>query len=118
MLPQANGSARVRLLTSGTEVLAAVKAEVGEPLASRPLEGRVECSVECWTSASPLFEGRGAEEINAELTRTLSGYVRARSHAMLSACCAAVVWPCFVTVSWLSLTAVCWRPGCWRRPAR
>lgn len=72
LLPQANGSSRLRLVTGGTDVLAAVKAEVAEPLPGHPAQGRLECSVECWSSASPQFEGRGAAEINAELTRTLS----------------------------------------------
>ena len=72
LLPQANGSARLRLTTGGTDVLAAVKAEVGEPLPGHASKGRLECSVECWSSASPQFEGRGAVEINAELTRTLT----------------------------------------------
>jgi exosome complex RNA-binding protein Rrp42 (RNase PH superfamily) len=74
LLPQANGSARLRLVTGGTDVLAAVKAEVVEPAAGKPNDGRLECSVECWSSASPQFEGRGAAEINAELTRTLTKY--------------------------------------------
>lgn len=72
LLPQANGSSRLRLTTGGTDVLAAVKAEVSEPLPGHEKEGRLEVSVECWSSASPQFEGRGAAEINAELTRTLS----------------------------------------------
>ena len=74
LLPQANGSSRLRLITGGTDVLAAVKAEVCEPTPGREKEGRLECSVECWSSASPQFEGKGAAEINAELTRTLSRY--------------------------------------------
>lgn len=72
LLPQANGSSRLRLVTGGTDVLTSVKAEVSEPLPGHEKEGRMECAVECWSSASPQFEGRGAAEINAELTRTLS----------------------------------------------
>lgn len=74
LLPQTNGSSRFRLVTGGTDVLASVKAEVAEPLPGKGKEGRLECSVECWSSASPQFEGRGAAEINAELTRTLSRF--------------------------------------------
>lgn len=95
LLPQANGSARISLINGNTDVVAAVKvpcahtrnqvqttmplthatkpqAELAEPVAGFPDRGRVECSVDCWSSASPSFEGRGAQDINAELSHTLS----------------------------------------------
>lgn len=50
LLPQANGSARVRLAFDGepdaADVVAAIKVEIGEPLSDRPDEGRVVCHVE------------------------------------------------------------------------
>ncbi|KAJ1736078.1 hypothetical protein H4S06_004024 [Coemansia sp. BCRC 34490] len=74
MISQASGSARCRIgnLGVGTDVLVGVKAEVnawtpGEPEAL----GSVVCNVECSPSAAQEFEGRGAEEINVELTQLL-----------------------------------------------
>lgn len=72
LLPQANGSARVTLVNASTDVLGAVKAELAEPAADTPDQGRIECSVVCWSSASPEFERRGADEINSQLSATLS----------------------------------------------
>jgi hypothetical protein len=72
LLPQANGSARVTLVNGNTEVLAAVKVELVEPEPDAPAAGSIEFSVECWTSASPHFQGRGATDINAELTAALT----------------------------------------------
>jgi exosome complex component RRP42 len=69
LLPQANGSARLRL--GDTDVLVSVKLEIGEPLLSAPDSGRLSVSVECCPSASPEFEGRGAAVVQAELARAM-----------------------------------------------
>lgn len=69
IIPQANGSARVRL--GATDVIASVKAELGRPLSSRPNQGRVEINTECSPTAAPEFEGRGGEELSLELSRAL-----------------------------------------------
>jgi len=69
VLPQTNGSASLKL--AGTSVLVGVKAEIGSPNPSSPDEGLLTFSVECCPSASPEFEGRGAEFLNAELARLL-----------------------------------------------
>eukprot|EP00741_Cyanophora_paradoxa_P024045 tig00021721_g23220.t1 len=69
LLAQANGSARVRL--ARTDVLVGVKAEIAKPAEGRPDRGMVACAVECCPTASAEFQGRQAEEINAELTRVL-----------------------------------------------
>nr|CAN74168.1 hypothetical protein VITISV_005208 [Vitis vinifera] len=53
VIPQANGSARVRL--GGTDVIASVKAELGKPSPSQPDKGK----------------GRGGEELSTELSGAL-----------------------------------------------
>ncbi|KAH7284675.1 hypothetical protein KP509_34G066100 [Ceratopteris richardii] len=69
IIPQANGSARVRL--GATDVITSVKAELGRPQASRPSQGRVEINIECSSTAAPQFEGRGGEDLSLELSRAL-----------------------------------------------
>ncbi|KAI8323824.1 ribosomal protein S5 domain 2-like protein [Martensiomyces pterosporus] len=74
MISQANGSARCRIgnLGVGTDVLVGIKAEVNTWAPGDPEDaGTIECSVECSPSAAQAFEGRGAEEINVELTQLL-----------------------------------------------
>ncbi|KAJ2004653.1 hypothetical protein GGI04_000849 [Coemansia thaxteri] len=74
MISQANGSARCRIgnLGVGTDVLVGVKAEVNTWAPGEPEDvGSVVCNVECSPSAAQEFEGRGAEEINVELTQLL-----------------------------------------------
>ncbi|RKP14494.1 ribosomal protein S5 domain 2-type protein [Piptocephalis cylindrospora] len=71
LIPQTDGSARCRL-GDGTDVLVSVKAEVGSvDLSSGGDTGRVVCNVEASPSANQSFEGRGADELNNELTRAL-----------------------------------------------
>ncbi|RHZ76486.1 hypothetical protein Glove_197g88 [Diversispora epigaea] len=74
---QANGSARCRL-SKGTDVLVGVKVEIGsieidgtdeEVAAVKAKRGRVVCNVECSPIASQQFAGRGADDINNELTQ-------------------------------------------------
>mmetsp|Transcript_8559 Transcript_8559/g.15462 ORF Transcript_8559/g.15462 Transcript_8559/m.15462 type:complete len:291 (-) Transcript_8559:131-1003(-) len=69
VIQQATGSARFKM--GGTDVLVAVKAEIGEPAETAPNCGRVNVEVELSACASPEFEGRGAEELRAELAATL-----------------------------------------------
>lgn len=69
IIPQANGSARVRL--GATDVIASVKAELGRPHSSRPTQGKIEINMECSPTAAPQFEGRGGEELSLELSRAL-----------------------------------------------
>jgi exosome complex RNA-binding protein Rrp42 (RNase PH superfamily) len=72
VLPQSNGSARVRLAQGNTEVVASVKADLVAPSADKPDEGVLECNVECWTSSSPHYLGRTAADIHLELTDQLN----------------------------------------------
>jgi exosome complex component RRP42 len=69
LLPQADGSARVTLVNGNTEILAAVKVELGEPEPGKA-EGSIECSVECWATAAPLRSSSTAE-LNAQLSAAL-----------------------------------------------
>lgn len=68
-IPQANGSARVKL--GATDVIVSVKAELGKPNAFRPDKGKVSIYVDCSPTAAPAFEGRGGEELSAELSSAL-----------------------------------------------
>ncbi|XP_063706180.1 exosome complex component RRP42 [Culicoides brevitarsis] len=65
-----NGSARLRLANS--DVMASIKAEIDQPHASRPNEGKVEFFVDCSANATPEFEGRGGEELALEISNTMS----------------------------------------------
>ncbi|BBN11627.1 exosome complex component RRP42 [Marchantia polymorpha subsp. ruderalis] len=69
IIPQANGSARLRL--GGTDVIASVKAELCAPPPGRPHHGKLEINVECSPTAAPEFEGRGGEELSMDLSRAL-----------------------------------------------
>ncbi|XP_065876525.1 uncharacterized protein [Euphorbia lathyris] len=69
VIPQANGSARVRI--GATEVIASVKAELGKPSALQPNKGKIAIFVDCSPVAEPTFEARGGEELSAELATAL-----------------------------------------------
>ncbi|XP_015900774.1 uncharacterized protein LOC107433900 isoform X2 [Ziziphus jujuba] len=69
VIPQANGSARVRL--GATDVIASVKAELGKPHPLQPDKGKVAIYVDCSPTAAPIFEGRGGEELSMELSVAL-----------------------------------------------
>jgi exosome complex component RRP42 len=69
VIPNATGSARVRL--GGTDVIVAVKAEIGTPSQERPDAGILKFHVECSPVASPAFRGRGGEELGSEIARAL-----------------------------------------------
>ncbi|KAJ2650964.1 hypothetical protein IWW40_001983 [Coemansia sp. RSA 1250] len=74
MISQANGSARCRMghLNVGTDVLVGIKAEVNTWAPGEPDNvGSIVCNVECSPSAAQEFEGRGADELNVELTQLL-----------------------------------------------
>lgn len=75
VIPQANGSARVRI--GSTDVIASVKADLGKPSPYQPDQGKIEISVECSPIADPEFERRGGEQLSMELSlalqRTLLG---------------------------------------------
>lgn len=69
VIPQASGSARVRF--GATDVIVSVKAEIGTPSPLQPDKGKVSIFVDCSPTAAPVFEGRGGEELSAELSVAL-----------------------------------------------
>ncbi|XP_031492066.1 uncharacterized protein LOC116258804 isoform X1 [Nymphaea colorata] len=69
VIPQANGSARVRI--GSTDVIVSVKAELGKPSMSRPDKGKIAFFLECSPTAAPMFEGRGGEELSMEISTAL-----------------------------------------------
>ncbi|XP_042449201.1 exosome complex component RRP42-like [Zingiber officinale] len=69
VIPQANGSARVRL--GATDVIVSIKAELGKPSSLQPDKGKVAIFVDCSPTAAPMFEGRGGEELSSELSVAL-----------------------------------------------
>ncbi|KAF6173369.1 hypothetical protein GIB67_027064, partial [Kingdonia uniflora] len=69
VIPQASGSARVKM--GGTDVIASVKAELGKPNHLHPDKGNVSIFVDCSPTAAPMFEGRGGEELSAEISLAL-----------------------------------------------
>jgi exosome complex component RRP42 len=78
-IAQATGSARVRL--GGTDVIVAVKAEIGSPHADRPDMGSIQFTVECSPLASPSFHGRGGEQLGSEISRALERAFYVPKHA-------------------------------------
>lgn len=69
VIAQAAGSSRVRL--GGTDVIVAVKSEIGSPELESPDRGICEISVECSPVASPAFRGRGGDDLSAELSAAI-----------------------------------------------
>lgn len=74
IVSNAHGSARVRTGTDEreTDVLVGIRADIAPPLVNAPNKGIITFSVDCTASASPNFEGRGAEEVNVLLECILS----------------------------------------------
>jgi len=88
IVSQASGSCRLRL--SKTDVLIGVKVEIGDIISNTTSDnnneqeqdivnsqnesdkGRIVCSVECSPSASRDFEGKGANDINNELSQIMN----------------------------------------------
>ncbi len=72
LLSQSNGSARVSLPNSGTDVLASVKLEAVQPRPENPNAGIVQIQVSCCPSVSAKLSGRAAEEMNVELSQMMT----------------------------------------------
>lgn len=69
VIPQATGSARVRM--GGNDVIVGVKAELGVPESDTPDTTRILFSAEFSPLANPAFRGRGGEELGHEIARVL-----------------------------------------------
>jgi len=65
-----NGSAQVKL--AGTNVLVGVKAVIDEPLPSARDQGRIEFFADCSANASPVFEGRGGDDLALDIKGALA----------------------------------------------
>ncbi|TMW59959.1 hypothetical protein Poli38472_000001 [Pythium oligandrum] len=72
LLAQSNGSARVSLENSGTDILASVKLEVASPRPQAPNAGTIQVFVSCSPSVSAKLSGRAAEELNVELSQLMT----------------------------------------------
>ncbi|KAI5723373.1 hypothetical protein M8J76_005213 [Diaphorina citri] len=66
----ANGSARLRLANS--DILVGVKTEIDTPHPDSPNHGKIEFFVDCSANATPVFEGRGGEDLATEISNSLS----------------------------------------------
>ena len=92
VLPQCNGSARVKLAAgSATDVVCAIKLEVGTPSADRPDEGRVSVMVECSPSVQAQRRARhgnaAPEALNDTLTEAVDRAVNCPGALDLSQLC-------------------------------
>jgi exosome complex component RRP42 len=99
LIVHANGSARLRL--ANTDVLVGVKVDLGEPDRQHPELGKIQFTVECCPSASPEFEGRGAEDLNLELAQAMENLMKHPGALDLKSLCLApgqLCWIIFVDV--------------------
>jgi len=64
------GSCHLRL--ANTDILVGVKTELETPLPSQPNRGRIEFFVDCSANASPAFEGKGGDNLAADISRALT----------------------------------------------
>jgi exosome complex component RRP42 len=74
VVPQSSGSARVRLgiiPSETTDVIVAVKADIGTPGKENPHHGRIQCAVELAATADVDYMGRGGETQGLELAKAL-----------------------------------------------
>ncbi|KAF9167153.1 Exosome complex component RRP42 [Actinomortierella ambigua] len=76
IISQTSGSARVKI-AGGTDMLVSVRAEIGPVLVDSDTgdgadKGQIICSVECVPSASQGWEGRGADDVNNELSQIMA----------------------------------------------
>ncbi|KAF9985795.1 Exosome complex component RRP42 [Modicella reniformis] len=121
VVSQASGSARVRI-AGGTDVLVSVKAEIG-PVQVDPEtgdgadKGQIICSVECAPSASQQYEGRGADDLNNELTQMMSRFL-SHGNSILSSLSSETTNPASSSSSGaggINLSKLCIIPGqqCW-----
>jgi exosome complex component RRP42 len=68
-----HGSCHVRI--GKTDLLVGVKLQIDEPADETPDEGRIEFSADCSANASPVFEGRGGQEIANDVIAILSNSI-------------------------------------------
>jgi len=92
ILPQANGSCRVKV--GGTDVLVGVKVEVGEPTSQAPDEGFVQATVECFGASNG--DQTRAEAANFEFATMLERSIAESSSIDWTKLCHAKGRSCWV----------------------
>ncbi|KAK0082191.1 hypothetical protein PV325_010900 [Microctonus aethiopoides] len=70
LMPQTNGSTRLRI--GNSDVLVSVKVEVDSPFPNSPDEGKLEFFVDFSANAAPEFEGKGGNELGTEISNILT----------------------------------------------
>lgn len=75
VIPHANGSCQLKM--DRTDILVGVNLEIAVPDLDTPDRGLLTCAVECATSASAGFEGKGGQGINVQLSQQLEKMLRA-----------------------------------------
>ncbi|CAK9806599.1 Exosome complex component RRP42 [Anthophora quadrimaculata] len=70
LMPQTHGSARLRI--GNTDILVGVKVELDVPHADKPNEGKLEFFVDCSATATPVFEGKGGDDLATKISNTLT----------------------------------------------
>ncbi|XP_072085530.1 uncharacterized protein [Arachis hypogaea] len=62
---------RLALVSFFTMIYWQVQAELGKPSSLQPNKGKVSIHIDCSSTAEPAFEGRGGDELSAELSNAL-----------------------------------------------
>ncbi|XP_058809162.1 exosome complex exonuclease RRP42 [Phymastichus coffea] len=70
LMDQVHGSSRIRI--GNTDVLVGVKVEIDTPYPDNPYEGKIEFFVDCSANATPIFEGKGGEDLANEISNVLA----------------------------------------------
>ncbi|CAK9830681.1 Exosome complex component RRP42 [Anthophora retusa] len=77
LMPQTHGSARLRI--GNTDILVGVKVELDVPHADKPNEGKLKFFVDCSATATPVFEGKGGDELATTISNTLTNAYQSRN---------------------------------------
>lgn len=97
VLPNCHGSAHVRLGT--TDLLVGVKAELTEPKPDEPNLGILEFGADFSANASPMFEGRGGDDLVDQLVTVLDKAITpAVDRAALCVVPGRNVWTLFIDI--------------------
>lgn len=70
VVPHCYGSSRIKL--ASTDVMVGVKAEIAEPSAHKPKQGRLHFFVDCSAIATPDFEGHGGSGLGESIATTMT----------------------------------------------
>lgn len=85
VLTNASGSARFRV--ANTDVLVGIKTEITIPTVEKPDEGKLEFFVNCSSTATPAFEGRGGEVMANQISGLLANaYKSSKAFDLKSLC--------------------------------